>query len=1324
MKMNKYQSIFTKEDFKDLPREVEAEFYNFIDSVPFIKWLIQPEEIRGFAKDKQRWDNPNNLKNRKETKDGRIYVDLTKPHILEDINFFRERALFFNTYKKYTNLTPNPNPKSEYAKFWKEELRRWRYGLVRPSDGEWIPGGLYFYWNYCPIWIVDEDEEANGEGERRREFPHPWLGDYLFYHYMEQARNNGKHVKMLKTRGIGASFKMGSLSPRNMYIHPGSGNPNFHLASDKTFLQGDKGVFGKVIDTLDWIATNTPLPKLRLGDSKRAMEIQLGYLDEYGVRQGLLSSVFGISMKDNSDKARGIRGPLIHYEEDGVFPNLEATWNINRRAVEEGKVAYGQMVSLGCVCEGTKVWTKEGKLINIENIKQIDGILGYNFRENNVSQEDITYIQDEYYKECIRITLQDRILECSLDHPIAVNNGIFKEAKNLQIGDYVLIVNQAPIDCNIEDDWWYEVIQVVNIENIGVKRIYNLTANTTHTYLANGIITHNTGGVTGADFAGSEKLFYNPSAYNIYGIPNVFDKNSDGSSNCGFFWGAYLSRNSCYDLTIGEPNVTKALFEILIERAKIRASASDSKTITQNIAEEPITPQEAVMRIEGTVFPVADLKEYLGEVSSDLTRFIFRHYSGELVINSAGNVELRNTNEIYPIREFPALDNKRGAVEIFELPKRVKDNYRYIVGCLPAGEKVLTAEGLKDIETITLEDKLINQNGNKVDIINLQQYDIVDDNLYTVQLCNTLRTTTFTGEHPILSSNPIYKYTSYGKTKRLGTLGKYLDFDFEFKKASVLSKGDWMKIPNMYKTSIYENVEELWDNTDIRIDRQIVNPLKSKDFWWFIGLWLGDGWCEGEFVVKISFNKHEKYYIDKFEKITSTIFNRKFNKRVRNNCVEYGISNQQLNIFLTKNFGKYASGKFISENIKKIPLDLKKQLILGYLDSDGSILKNGKYYSTEFVSINYNLLESIQDILFSLNIVSGLTVLRKAGKHFILKKESNCQETYHLRVSHNDSIKLAKILGDYDDIKIKRIDFNNLPKTRRTPQLNCFFDATGNFIYIKIKDIKISKFTGKVYNFECETHTYMCKNIVTHNCDPYDDDIVEFSSSLGSAIVFDRWTRRIVAEYTGRPGTANEFYEIVYRLARFYNATIMYENNKKGLFTYFNNKGALLMLADTPEILQDKLLTKPKSLSGNVSKGVNATQGVNSYGLRLQADWMVEPAYDEDRNIDLEQEDVEKEPEKFIPNLRKIRSIGYLKEAIAWHPKLNADRVSAMGMVMIYDAELSQYNTGMRSEKIKTRADDPFFSKVYPIAKSGTLIGEKGMLKFGYKQSNNNFLKQ
>jgi len=539
-KLNSFQTPITKELRKEHPKEVWDDMLEYLSTVKFLQHLIAPAEIRGYAKDRP-----------KETEfydDGRIKVDITKVHILEDLDFFRERAIFFEKNNKYTNLIPNSNPKSEYADFWREELRRWKHGLVRPSDGEWIPGELYFYWNYNPIWLTEnvgiKNLNKKTKGERVRKFPKPWLGDYMYYHYTNQAKNNGKHGKVLKTRGIGFSFKNASESPRNMYVFPGSGNPNFHLASDKGFLTGDKGIWGKILDTLDWIGENTPFARMRIVDGKRSMEVQLGYEDAYGTRKGLLSSVFGISLKDNPDKARGIRGPLIHYEEDGLFPNLEKAWNVNRKAVEDGDVSFGFMLAGG------------------------------------------------------------------------------------------------------------------------------------------------TGGVEGASFAGSEKLFYKPQAYNIYGIPNVFDKNTNGENLCGFFWGAYLNRNACYDETNGEPDVIKSLLEILNDRYIVKYNSSDPLAITQKKAEEPITPQEAVMRTEGTVFPIADLKEYLEEIAPRKESFLAEHLVGDLIVNSDGKVEWKPNSNIAPLRSFDSAESDRtGAVEIFEMPKKngegIVPRGRYIAGIDP-----------------------------------------------------------------------------------------------------------------------------------------------------------------------------------------------------------------------------------------------------------------------------------------------------------------------------------------------------------------------------------------------------------------------------------------------------------------------------------------------------------------------------------------------------------------------------------------------------------------------------------------------------------------
>lgn len=546
-KMNSFQTPITEELKESLNKEVYSELVETISSIEMIKRLIAPEEIRGYAKDRPKSEDYD---------DGRIEVDLTNPHILEDMDFFRERALFYENssnmieQRKYTDLTPNPNPKSKYALFWKEELRRWKYGLVRPSDGEWIPGELYFYWNYSPIWLVEKTENQSSknnksQGARLRKFGKPWLGDYLFHHYVEQAKRRGQHGKMLKTRGVGASFKAASWSPRNMYVFPGSGNPNFHLASDKGFLSGDKGIWGKIIDCLDWIAETTPLPRMRTVDrAGSTLEIQLGFKDEYGTRKGLLSSVHGISLKDNPDKARGIRGPLIHYEEDGLFPNLETAWGVNRKAVEDGDTTFGFMIAMG------------------------------------------------------------------------------------------------------------------------------------------------TGGTEGASFEGSEKLFYSPGGYNIYGIPNVFDRNATGDTLCGFFWGAYLNRNGCYEEENGEPDVIKSLIEILKDRHIVKYGSTDPNAITQKKAEEPITPQEAVMRTEGTVFPVADLKEHLESIMVKREAFLAEHYVGELTRSADGKVRWKLDPNKYPLRSYDKdTANREGCVEIFEIPRYNANGEipygRYIAGIDP-----------------------------------------------------------------------------------------------------------------------------------------------------------------------------------------------------------------------------------------------------------------------------------------------------------------------------------------------------------------------------------------------------------------------------------------------------------------------------------------------------------------------------------------------------------------------------------------------------------------------------------------------------------------
>ena len=165
---------------------------------------------------------------------------------------------------------------------------------------------------------------------------------------------------------------------------------------------------------------------------------------------------------------------------------------------------------------------------------------------------------------------------------------------------------------------------------------------------------------------------------------------------------------------------------------------------------------------------------------------------------------------------------------------------------------------------------------------------------------------------------------------------------------------------------------------------------------------------------------------------------------------------------------------------------------------------------------------------------------------------------------------------------------------------------------------------------------------------------------------------------------ANEFYEICLRLLKFYNAVANYENDKKGLFAYFSHRNALSYLADNPQILKDMELIKATNLYGNKAKGTNSGVKINAWGRRLQADWMLESAYNEEKTG--------------LLNLHKIRSIGYLKEAIAWNEDGNFDRVSSMGMVLWHDATMRR-ETEQRTKEVKTFLDSDYFQGMGVIRK-------------------------
>ena len=229
------------------------------------------------------------------------------------------------------------------------------------------------------------------------------------------------------------------------------------------------------------------------------------------------------------------------------------------------------------------------------------------------------------------------------------------------------------------------------------------------------------------------------------------------------------------------------------------------------------------------------------------------------------------------------------------------------------------------------------------------------------------------------------------------------------------------------------------------------------------------------------------------------------------------------------------------------------------------------------------------------------------------------------------------------------------------------------------------------------------RNRYIQGTDTYDDD-ESVTTSLGSTIVFDLYTNRIVAEYTGRRG-AKEFYEITRKLNIFYNTDHNYEKNKKGLYTYYDIKKSTHLLCDTPASLKD-VADITISKVGNQAKGTNASKQINAYGLRLILDWLLELGYNEPEGS-----------EKL--NLHtSLWSVGIVDELISFNPSVgNYDRVSALIMVMILKEEKTRNLADRQEKRVTQLSDDDFFSRNFDsvgVAKNlGIFKDDKHIFKFG-----------
>ena len=333
-----------------------------------------------------------------------------------------------------------------------------------------------------------------------------------------------------------------------------------------------------------------------------------------------------------------------------------------------------------------------------------------------------------------------------------------------------------------------------------------------------------------------------------------------------------------------------------------------------------------------------------------------------------------------------------------------------------------------------------------------------------------------------------------------------------------------------------------------------------------------------------------------------------------------------------------------------------------------------------------------------------------------------CQDRYQVKYNSSDINAITKRISQYPitpQEAIIRAHATIFPITELNERLNQidnnpnFYDQTyvGDLVFNSNGEVEFSpssakpirdfptkdnKVTGAIEIFDMPIKNSEGKiptGRYIAGADPYDDDVSN-TMSLGTVFVMDTWTDTIVAEYTGRPTFANDYYEICRKLCLFYKASLMYENNKKGLFGYFSMMNCVYLLADTPEYLKAKQLIKETGY-GNKAKGIGISGGgtLKGYGYERIQSWLMTPF------TTIEKDSEGKEFEVTLPNLYRLRNRALIKELILWNPNINVDRIMALVQLILYREEkMILYNGNMSSsgqEGGSDLANDPFFTQNY-----------------------------
>lgn len=366
--------------------------------------------------------------------------------------------------------------------------------------------------------------------------------------------------------------------------------------------------------------------------------------------------------------------------------------------------------------------------------------------------------------------------------------------------------------------------------------------------------------------------------------------------------------------------------------------------------------------------------------------------------------------------------------------------------CFVAGTPVWTSEGYKPIEQINCKDMVLTHKGNYKRV-----YRTIKKSAYEF----TRLKIAGAEEIMVTPNHPFYV------RKKIG-IGPIQLGSPEWIDAGKLTTDYRVGIPINTNSIIpkWEGCVREWHNQFGRTRSEIVNNLSplmdNPDFWYFVGAYFGDG-CLTDNTIELTYGFEES-----LENKIGDALGRcgiKFTKRTKSTSRSINVFDLELSEFL-KRYGVGAANKSITPEILNLPIDLLKQFLIGYFDTDGHLDQSTENPRMVYTTVSRNL-------AYGLN----LCILKAYHKYASVTRRDS-STVNNVIEGRTVKVRDAYVCGFY---------LNDSPRLQ--------YSIEDGMAWVNIKQVETTRFAKdqqSIYTLSVEDdESYTVYNFCAHNCTTY-----------------------------------------------------------------------------------------------------------------------------------------------------------------------------------------------------------------------------------------------